>query len=297
MYYQTMKLWPDAARLFLESGILTTPESKRCYRQTLQALQRRHPKLHVHDFTQQHLTQYCLEPGLAPNTRRGRRTQLRGFFSWAAYAGLITSDPSATLRHSVKIRGGGVKRHTWMDAAQIRRLIQSCDSSITGRRIRIVLLIGVMLGLRRAEISKLRWSDFDDGLSSITLVGKGSKLATLGVPPQLREALEDWRRAAPGDAVFVVPQISRDLTEIDWRHSLKPDSLGRIIIRHGRAVGMPIRPHDLRRTFAGLLDEQGMKVTDIQAMLRHSNLGTTSTYLEQNPRRITKLAEGLSIDL
>jgi integrase len=297
MYHSTMKLWPDAGRLFLESGILSTHESKRCYRQTLQRLQGRYPKLHVGDFTPQQLTQYCLDPGLAPNSRRSRRSQLCSFFSWATFAGIIGSDPSSTLRHSVKVRGGGVVRHTWMDSGQIRQLIQSCDSSITGRRIKIVLLIGVMLGLRRAEICNLRWTDLPNDLSTVTLVGKGSKLATLGIPPQLRDVLESWRSEAPGDAVFVIPQVSKNLESIDWSACLKPDSLGRLITRYGQAVGIPIRPHDLRRTFAGLLDERGMKVTDIQALMRHSNLGTTSTYLEQNPRRVTKLAEGLSIDL
>lgn len=293
-----MKLYPEATQLYLKSGNLTTESSRQSYKGMLRCLQNRHPNLHIEQFTAQHLTAFCLEPDLAPNTRRSRRSLLSGFFGWATYTNLIPADPSSTLVYSVKIRGGGVRKHTWMDDGQIRQLIQACGDSRSGRRMRVVLLLGLLLGLRRAEISKLLWSNLSSDLSSVTLVGKGEKLATLGVPQQLRAVLAEWRGSAPADAVYVIPLFSGDCgTTIRWDKRLSENSLSKLIVEHGQRAGVQIRPHDLRRTFAGMLDQRGMKVTDIQLLMRHSNLGTTSVYLEKNPRRVTQLAEGVSLDL
>jgi integrase len=60
---------------------------------------------------------------------------------------------------------------------------------------------------------------------------------------------------------------------------------------------MDIAPHDLRRTFAGLLEDQGVPIEKISAALRHSDIGTTQRYLADNPRRTIEALDGVVIEL
>ncbi|WP_350169631.1 tyrosine-type recombinase/integrase [Ilumatobacter fluminis] len=76
--------------------------------------------------------------------------------------------------------------------------------------------------------------------------------------------------------------------ENGWRHPLRtripnglashliPGSVCRIVARHAEAAGLDtVGTHDLRRSFAGWLDEDGVDLAGIQAALRHSTPGVT----------------------
>ena len=59
----------------------------------------------------------------------------------------------------------------------------------------------------------------------------------------------------------------------------------------GARVGIPdLRPHDLRRTLAVTLDARGVPVQDIRLVLRHHQVATTQTYLDDNPLRVHQRA-------
>lgn len=55
-----------------------------------------------------------------------------------------------------------------------------------------------------------------------------------------------------------------------------------IVAGRARAAGIDhLRPHDLRRSFAGMLEDAGTDMRDIQAALGHAQLATTERYLKQ----------------
>jgi len=282
-----MKIYPDAANLFCDAGVARTQASKESYRHTLRHLQSCYPKLRLDQFTTAVLTEYCMAGDPSPNTARTRRGRLGSFFAWAKFAGLVTDNPAEGLRFSVRPAGGGVRQHQWLNEQQVAELVKSVDG-----RTRIVVLLGVFLGLRRTEIAQLEWSAFTPTMDRLTTLGKGNKLATMGVPVQLRIALQDWRRQAPKDAVYVVPHLSASLHDsapCDWSKPLSAQVINIIISKCG------LRPHDLRRSYAGILDAKGVKESDIQRLMRHSNLSTTSAYLDKNPARAQQLADAFEI--
>jgi integrase len=51
----------------------------------------------------------------------------------------------------------------------------------------------------------------------------------------------------------------------------------------------------MRRSFGGLLESKGVPVTDIQRAMRHSNVGTTSVYLDKNPAKAAAITGALTI--
>lgn len=299
-----MKLYPQAFNLYVEtSGRLKTPASVDSFRYVLGPLQARHPGKVVADFTPVDLTDFCNEPGLAPRTVKHRRAVLRSFFEWAEFKGLAPSNPASVLKFTVSPGSHEVRPGHWLTEAEVARVVQACPTDFWGRRDRVLLLLGFLMGLRVSEITSLTWDQFSPDLSVLTLKGKGQKLAQMAVPPQVQTVLKAWRAEAPSDARAVIPS-SKDVLclegrepYVDWATTLGRNGAYAAVRRAGDRCGIALAPHDMRRSFAGVLESKGVPVQKIQLAMRHSNLGTTSVYLDKNPRKAMAVTEGFTMDL
>ena len=96
--------------------------------------------------------------------------------------------------------------------------------------------------------------------------------------------------APHGDATaFVLRQPVGPLTR---------ELIRRVVNRHGATIGLDyLRPHDLRRTLAGILDARGLAVQDIQLVMRHQTLTATQAYLADNPLRVRRRMQSFVIRL
>jgi len=305
-----MRLYPTATEKYIrESGRLTTESSRSSARAILGPLQRAWPEQHVADFTARQLTEFCLHGTPAPNTIKARRARIRSAWDWFQFDGLIKTNPSSDLKYTLNPSSNTVRDGTWLTAHQIRLVLQSCDDTLKGRRDELVVLFGMLCGLRRFEIARLRWTDFNPDLSSFKILGKGDKRASVGVPPQLQAKLVEWRELAPADAVAVIPAFRQSFTvvndagvqdnveEVEWHHPLGIHGVHYVLEQVSARVPFKFRCHDLRRTYAGILEEKGLDLKQIQELMRHNNINTTDRYLARNPNKTVKLAQMLEIDL
>lgn len=298
-----MNLTEATSKFLFDSGIVRTPVSRRSYRSVLSYLNSTFPVADINDYTTKTLTSFCLLDGRSHATVAARRTAVRSLFEWCHYMKYCKTNPAADLKFTVRSTGNKpVVVNNWLTEQQIGEMLRACDTDdIIGQRARVVLLIGFMTGLRRFEIAALTWSDFSEDMSRLKLIGKGEKLAVLGVPPQVREALLEWRKLAPATAVAVVPRFAGGgniaLDTIRWNEPVNGATIHEIIKGISRKSGVAMRPHDMRRSFAGILEERGVPVTDISRALRHANVGITSTYLDKNPAKAAALADVFMLDL
>jgi integrase len=130
-------------------------------------------------------------------------------------------------------------------------------------------------GLRISEVTKLRWSDVDlrsargdEGSTLLVRQSKNLVTRTVVMHRELREMLEYYHRllGRPADGQ-VVPV--RDTGRV---YTIVKRNAARIGMRH-------LRPHDLRHSYATRLVEDGLPLTDVQALLGHKNLATTQRYV------------------
>lgn len=291
-----MKLFPDAAVSYADlSGACNTGPSRRTTLGVLGLLQSKNPGLDLTQFRTEHLTRFCLAPGIAPGTTRSRKSKLVSFFDWTTYRGMTKKNPATDLKFTVRVRPQGVKHHHWLTEPEVVDLIRSCDTDLLGRRNRLVLMIGTFLGLRREEISLVRWGQFSTDLSSISIIGKGRKLAQLGVPSQLRDELATWRADGPPCSEVVLPWFTTDRIPL-WHKPISEANVYRVVRQAGARINYPdLAPHDLRRSYAGILEAKGVPLQDISKLLRHSNVGITSTYLESNPHKVKALGAAFEL--
>jgi integrase/recombinase XerD len=309
-----MRLYPEAAHKFVTdptSG-LKTDSSKKTYKATLRALQFAYPEHQLDQFTETNLVDWCSRTNLAPATVAGYKTRLQGFFGWALWRGLLVGDPSANMGRIVKgSNSKPVRENHWLTTRDVTRVLDSIDTQSTlGLRDMIIARLGFTLGLRRAEIAGLTWNQIDLDRQQLRVVGKGGKLAALFLTDSTIPWFEKWHATTTAglgrvpDTEPVIPafQTTTDFVtgwqlDVQWSRPVSPDAISKRVSFLSERAGTEFAPHDLRRSFANMLEEAGYTIEEISVALRHSDLGTTARYLErrQDAAYQTVKKKGLTI--
>lgn len=308
----------EAAHAFADqSGRLRTVESRRSFMKVMRHMNRwlagsdTDLQVPLDEITADDLTDWCLTERLdghrpSPATIRKRRAHARAFFAWAKWKGFVATNPASDLEYSVVPGSGSVRTHTWLDETQALQVLELPDDpQPIDERDRLIIMLGVFCGLRAGvEMAHLRWDWFGPDFATLTVhEGKGSKTETIGVPPQLREALRSWHRRRPYGAKAVLPRMRlvydpghhKRVWMVDWDNQLGYDGILQAVKKVGERHGVKLRPHDLRRSFAGILEGQGVPVSDISRALRHADVGVTSRYLDRNPSKTVEVTAGFTI--
>jgi integrase/recombinase XerD len=150
-------------------------------------------------------------------------------------------------------------------------------------------------------LASLTWDQFNSDFTELRVVVKGNKRLTLPIMEDLAEELRAWRRKAWIDARAVIPSIReafdpgqlRRRRSVNWDRSLGEAGIYAVVKKAGRKLGVELAPHDMRRTFAGWLEEQGLDLRLIQGLMGHENIATTAGYLERNPARLRRAVTGM----
>jgi integrase len=291
--------------------------TRESYLLTLQLLARRYPAKGVQQYTEGDLITFLTqeEDGtptrLAGRSILSRRTALRSFWSWCEAEGLIGHDPSRRLPERVKAKPAPVRTGRWLSRQEITALLDACPDTPFGRRDRVVIVLGLTCGLRLTELCKLTWDQLDFAAEHVHVTAssaKGRKAAVLGMIEQCRDLLLAWRAFHVKDAgrppepkepvicaVVYSPNVEQEI--VRWTAPLGQDSLRLALRKRSLKAGIGVvHPHDLRRTCAGLLEDHGCGLKEIQAVLRHSSPATTQqVYLDTNPRRAVFAVQGLTL--
>ncbi|MBN1200813.1 MAG: tyrosine-type recombinase/integrase [Anaerolineae bacterium] len=185
----------------------------------------------------------------------------------------------------------GQRPGRWLSIEQIRQLMTAAETIATTdqqcARNRLVMSMLCTMALRREELVDARWSDFgiQNGRPVMLIHGKGSKAVYVDVPKTVMEALENWMH-------HVNPAPDSALIRRVWkggrvsRRGLTTDALWRIVSAAAREAGLGrVAPHDLRRSIAGSLQENGVAIDTISRLLRHSNVAITERYLSKLPQQ------------
>ena len=162
--------------------------------------------------------------------------------------------------------------------------------ALTCHRDRALLSFWLSSGVRATELLELRHGDYDFGEHTITVVTKGSR-ARERVPASpdafvwLGLYMREGQPAAPGDRVW--------WTRTGAEHRpLTYHAARAMFSRAQREIGSNWTLHDLRHTAAErLLADPAFTLVDVQTVLRHVNIATTTIYTQ--PRMEDVLAKVL----
>lgn len=158
----------------------------------------------------------------------------------------------------------------------LRKLLVVGSYDDSERLINVVIFAVLSFtGLRATEFASVAVQDIDLDRGVIRVEnGKGGRRRTVGINAKLLPLLRLYERHRPestSDCFFLGPTgrpLSRDL-------------LVKRFARLSKTLGIKVRAHDLRRSFAtACANEANVPLPKLQKMLGHSNVMTTMLYVK-----------------
>jgi len=163
---------------------------------------------------------------------------------------------------------------------EIAALLEVCRDDPTSQGVRDAALIGILrgAGLRRAEVVKLKLSDFQPDISALEIYsGKGGKDRTVYLPDGAIKLVENWLTIRGNEPSSLLCPI-RKTGKIELRQ-MTPHAVLLIVQKRAEQAGVEsFSPHDFRRTFCSDLLDAGVDIVTVQKLAGHASPVTTAKY-------------------
>lgn len=235
-----------------------------------------------------------------PRTVNRMISSLRGVLKAAWNIGQMSTDDyhraiQIKLASTSNLKPSG----RWMEQPEIKRLMVTAADQKGERALRDAALVVVLYagGLRRDEASALQLDDYTRRDRKLEVrKGKRGKYRAVYIPEGYAGWIEPWIDLRSEGPMFV-----------RWRHygrtdePLSPQGVWRILRELRDRAELPkFTPHDLRRSYATELLDNGADLLQVQALMGHSSLNTTKIYDRRGERgkqaAVTKLPVAMTYD-
>jgi integrase/recombinase XerD len=176
---------------------------------------------------------------------------------------------------------------TFLRQPEIERFLAAIDSP----RDRVLCELMLFCGLRVSEAVKLRVEHLDLAESTLLVSrGKGDRDRYVPIPERLLPELRAWVGTRTSGYLFPA-----DRDRGNGRAHLSRFYAEDLVPRMAEAAGIPrrITPHKLRHSYATTLLQRGADIRDVQELLGHSHLQTTSIYLHVDTSRLKSVVDRL----
>ncbi len=225
---------------------------------------------------------------VSTRTSARKLSTLRSFFDHLVEIGRLEANPARRIRMPKIAR----KLPAFLSRDEARVLLddQERGDSVLATRDLAVLELLYGSGLRVSELASLDIADAPAGLTSIRVVGKGSKERVVPVGPPAAEALQRYLAVREQ----LVPSSGETALFLNARGGRLTDrSVRRVVKRAGLLAPLlkDLHPHALRHSFATHLLEGGADLRAIQEMLGHANLSTTQRYTHLTVEQLMEIYE------
>lgn len=234
-----------------------------------------------------------LESGLSARTMNLKLAALSSYCSYLMKQGLIPSNPVKKVfrpREEKKLPEFYTEKAmgNYFQSLTEEREGQEGEESFQVLRNRTILLLLYASGMRRAELCRLKITDFNPERSVIRVLGKGDKLREIPIPDAICQEL-----------LLYLKRINREFpgnTEgyfflTDKGAPLYPSFVNNVVKKELEKVeGFTGRksPHLLRHTLATHLLNRGADLNSIKEILGHSSLAATQIYTHNSFEQLKK---------
>ena len=221
------------------------------------------------------------DSGVSASSINQRLTAIRKLAQELADNGVIDHSMAQAIGRVEGVRKEGKRLGNWLTQAQAQQMLTLPDvSTVKGLRDRAILAVLLGCGLRREECADLtvehiqqregRWVVVD-------LVGKRSKTRSVPMPSWAKYAIDAYLLAA----AIVDGPLFRSVRRGGHIQAdgMTAQAVFDVVKLYAQQIGVDVRPHDLRRTFAKLAHKGNSPIEQIQLSLGHSSVQTTERYI------------------
>lgn len=217
------------------------------------------------------------EEKLASTSIIRKIASLRGFFKWAASAGIITRNPASTLEQP-KVPQRLPK------VVSIKEIEEMLHNNLTPLE-HVIMELLYSCGLRVSELVNLKLNDIDLNSKYVRCFGKGSKERIIPMGETAKNVIKEYlpqrelltKKYNLNTKSLLICQNGRQITRQD---------VYTFIHEQGKLIHKNISPHTLRHSFATHLLENGADLRVVQELLGHSDVATTQLYTHISKKRL-----------
>ncbi|HEX6772540.1 MAG TPA: tyrosine-type recombinase/integrase [Acidobacteriaceae bacterium] len=225
------------------------------------------------------------------------RAYLRDIFAEAVDQDFLVKDPARKVKVPSQLRDKDTTTLTWnqLRLALVELALQD----------RILLELDMTNALRPSELLAFRWKCFDHETSTLKIVetvytgkirpwGKTKEsLTVIHIPRSLADDLQHWKEQCPNTSpdAFIFPNKAGGFLDTDNYRK-------RVLHKLAKDLRLPkLTFQVIRRTIATLAQKKGT-VKDVQGVLRHSRMATTTDiYMQEIPESVQETVNSISMEL
>jgi len=215
---------------------------------------------------------------------------------WSKDTGIDRNPPD-----QVEVKRPDDQRDRYLSEDELGRLKLALDEKIyrkgtsdfnkTFCRLRLIVLIAVMTGMRMSEIFGLMWSDvmYNEGLLAVRAKLKGGKMRYVPMPPELADELRRFTPQPTNNVLYIAGNNhERIFPPKDGAKGERQRVEGSFDDLLERAGIKDFRFHDLRHTFASWYMMNGGDLYELAKILGHSNIKMTERYAKLARQHIAR---------
>lgn len=240
----------------------------------------------------------------SPSTVQLYLVAARLFFSFLHKQKIISENPCEGMKAGVKINRE--HKRDYLSVARVQEMLAKMPATTEMElRNRAVVALMVTAGLRCCEVQKAQYGDMrmagDSEVLYIQGKGRSAKDSYVKIEPTVGKMIREYlairfKSKRPRDVDYLFVSTSRNHTA-DTDDELSTQTIRAICKNAMKAIGLDDSrhtAHSFRHTAATLGIRAGKELTDVQQMMRHSNLQTTMIYNHalEREKNDTELAIG-----
>ena len=216
-----------------------------------------------------------------PKSIQRHLSSAKGFFRFLKKNNLISSSPFEL----VTAPKSSNTLPEVLSPEDVEQLLNFKPSNTIEIRDMAIVELMYSSGLRVSETVNINISDFEENMSFLRVLGKGSKTRLVPMGRFAINAINNWisereKISNNTDALFLNSKGSRlSVRSIQLR-------LKKMAIKQGLP---PVHPHMLRHSFATHMLESSGDLRTIQELLGHSSLSTTQIYTKLDYQHLAKI--------
>ena len=222
---------------------------------------------------------------------------LKGVAKEAWMLRLMDVESFQHIRAVRNLRGSRLPRGRALPPDEIRSLFGACEDDDTSIGVRDAAMLAVILGcgLRRSEAVGLDFRDVVTHERALRVLGKGNKERLAYMPAGTWQRLQKWIEEVRGEKDGpLFTRIRRFDTLTNDR--LTDQAVYHVLQVRQRQAGIgKCAPHDLRRTFATAMLDNGEDLITVKDAMGHASVTTTQQYDRRGEARLRRARDRLDL--
>ncbi|MCK5119820.1 MAG: tyrosine-type recombinase/integrase, partial [Candidatus Latescibacteria bacterium] len=212
-------------------------------------------------------------------------TVIRQFFGFCVDLDLLSKNPADKIKAPKVDHLSTTNGLSKEEAEEFLR--QPDRSTLRGKRDFAMLFLMINNGLRRSEVTAIRWGDFgqERGYSILMIRGKGAQEDITKIKPSVMEAIEAYKEASgrafgKDSPLFITSRTKGGEPSERAEKALSPETI-RVMVKKNAALAQikkRVSPHSLRHTCITLCLDGGGSIRQAQYLARHGDPRTTMRY-------------------